>query len=118
MGGEDLSPRCVRRVSPAGEADCVTRGLCYPRGVWSYHGAVLLGQGVSRALVSGQQSDNRRGGVSRVSKALPHRDLFLRPEKPRLSYSSVASLRPTASFAVINRGMFSLYLDCLFRCIV
>ena len=30
-----------------------------PRGVWSHHGAVLLGQGVSRAVVCGQQSDDR-----------------------------------------------------------
>ena len=59
----------------------------HTRGVWSHHGAVLLGQGVSRAPVSGQQSGDSRGGVSLVSKALPHRDLFLRPEKPRLPYS-------------------------------
>src|SRR5215475_12708655 len=59
MGGADLAPRCVRRVSPGGEAAGVTRGLCYPRGVWSDHGAVLWGHGVSSALVSGQQADDR-----------------------------------------------------------
>ena len=37
----------------AGAANRVTRGLCHPRGVWSHHGTVLLGQGVSRASVSG-----------------------------------------------------------------
>src|SRR5215510_12163135 len=74
-------------VSPAREADCVTRGLRHSRGVWSHHGAVVLGQRVSRAPVFSQQSSDSRGGGSLVSKALPHRDFFLRPEKPRFSYS-------------------------------
>jgi hypothetical protein len=85
--GETFRLDVLRRVSPAGEAHCVTRGLCHTRDVWPHHGAVLLGQGVSRALVYGQQSGDSRGGVSLVSKALPHRDLFLRPEKPRFPYS-------------------------------
>ena len=42
-----------------------------------------------------------------VSKAFPHRDLFLRPEKPRVSYSEVTHIRPPASLSVINRRMFS-----------
>jgi hypothetical protein len=86
-----------------------------PRGVWSHHGAVLLGQGVSRAPVSGQQSGDRRGGLPLLSKAVPHRDVFLGPEKPRLPYSAVPYLRPAASLSVINSSVFSLYLDCLFR---
>jgi hypothetical protein len=36
----------------------------------------VLGQGVARALVSGQQSGNSRGGVSLVSQALPHEILI------------------------------------------
>ena len=48
----------------------------HTRSVWSHHGAVLLGQGVSRAAVFGQPYGYRRGSVSLVRKALPHRDLF------------------------------------------
>jgi len=43
VGGGDLSPRYCRCVSPAWQTDCVTRGFCDPRGVWSNHGALLLG---------------------------------------------------------------------------
>jgi len=50
-----------------------------------------------------------------VSQALLYRNLFLRPEKSWVPYSLVAYVRPTASFAVIHSGMFSLYLDYLFR---
>ena len=116
--GESFRLDVLRRVAPAGEADGVTRGLRHTRYVWSHHGAVWLGQGISRAPVAGQQSGNSRGGVSLVSQALPPRDLFLRPEKPRFPYSYVAYIRPTASFSVINSGVFSLYLDCLFRLIM
>jgi hypothetical protein len=49
---------------------------------WPGHGAVLLGQGVARALVSGQQSGNSRGGVSLVSQALPH-EIFFSDQKSR-----------------------------------
>ena len=87
VGRRDLSPRYLGGVSQARQTDCVTGCPCHPRGVWSNHGAVLLGQGVSRAAVFGQQSGDSRGGVSLVSKAFPHRDLFLRPEKPRFPYS-------------------------------
>ena len=118
MGGADLAPRCVRRVSPGGEAAGVTRGLCYPRGVWSDHGAVLWGHGVSSALVSGQQADDRRGGVSLVSKALPHRDLVLRPAKSRRPSASVAYSRPAASFSALHSGVLSLYLDGVLRLVM
>ena len=91
------------------------RGLDHTRCVWSSHGAVVLGHGVSRAAVSGEQSGDSRGGVSLVSKALPYRDLFRRPEKSRLPYSSVAYIRPPAPLSVINSSMFSLSLDYLFR---
>ena len=41
-------------------------GPCHTRGVWSHHGAVLLGQGVSRAAVFGQQYGHSRGSLSLV----------------------------------------------------
>jgi hypothetical protein len=74
-------------VSPTWEAACAQRGLDHTRYIRASHGAVLLGRGVSRAPASGQQSGDSRGGVSLVSKALPDRDLFLRPEKPRFPYA-------------------------------
>ena len=87
VGGRPLAPRCMRRVSPAGEADGVHRGLGPTRGVWSRPGTGWLGQGVARAPVSGEQAGDSRGGLSLVAKALPHRDFFLRPEKSRFPYS-------------------------------
>ena len=54
VGGRDLPPGCTRRVSQAGQADRVKGCPLYTRGVWSHYGAVLLGQGVSRAAVFGQ----------------------------------------------------------------
>src|SRR5207244_7159915 len=66
VGGRDLPSGCARRVSQAGQVDRVKRGPLYPRGVWANHGAVLLGQGVSRAPVFGQQYGYRRGSVSLV----------------------------------------------------
>ena len=53
-----------------------------------------------------------------VSEALPYRDIFRRPEKSRLPYSAVAYSRSAAPISVINSGMFSLYLDYLFRLIM
>ena len=41
-------------------------GPLHPRGVWSNPGAVLLGQGVSRAAVFGQQYGHSRGSLSLV----------------------------------------------------
>ena len=38
--------------------------LLHTRGVWSNHGAVLLGQGISRAAVFGQQYGDSRGSLS------------------------------------------------------
>ena len=113
--GEPL-PRRARRVSPAGEAHCVIRGLGHPRGVWSHHGAVLLGQGYQEPwyLVNNLATAEE---ACRVYPGLPHRDFFLRPEKSRVPYSAVAYIRPAASFSVINSGVFSVYLDCLFRLI-
>jgi hypothetical protein len=96
----------------------VTRGLGHTRDVWPHHGAVWLGQGVSRVLGYGQQAGDSSGGVSLVSKALPHRDLFRRPDKPRFPYAYVAYSRPPASFSVMHSGVFSLYLACLLRCMV
>ena len=66
VGGRDLSPRCARRVSQAGPADRVKGGPLHTRGVWSHHGAVLLGQRVSRAAVFGQQYGHSRGSLSLV----------------------------------------------------
>jgi hypothetical protein len=54
VGGRDLPPRRAQLVSQAGQADRVTGGPLYTGGVWSHYGAVLLGQGVSRAAVFGQ----------------------------------------------------------------
>ena len=45
-------------------------------------------------------------------------ETFLRGEKPRVPYSSVAYIRPTASLAVINSRVLSISLDCLFRLIM
>jgi hypothetical protein len=105
VGGRDVSPRCVRRVSPAGAADGGKRGLCHTRGVWPNPGTVLLGHGGSRAPVSGAQPGDSRGGVPLVAQALPHRDLFFRPAKPRLPSSAVAYRRPSASFSVLHSGV-------------
>jgi hypothetical protein len=74
--GRNLPPGCARCVSQAGEAERVERGPRHTTSVWSHHGAGLLGQGGSRAAVFGQQYGHRRGSVSLVRKALPHRDLF------------------------------------------
>jgi len=83
VGGRDCAPRCVRRGSPGGETAGRHRGLWHTRGVWPHHGAVLLGQEVARAPVSGQHEGHRRGGVSLVAHAMPPRDLFLSPAQPR-----------------------------------
>src|SRR5712691_73533 len=93
-------------------------GAVYPGRLWAGDGTELLGQGVSRAAVFGQQYGRRRGGVPLLSKALPHRDLFLRPEKPRFPYSQVAYIRPAAPLAIIDCRVFSLHMDCLFRFVV
>jgi hypothetical protein len=66
VDGRDLPPGCARRVSQAGQVDRVKGGLRHTRGVWSHHGAVLLGQGVSRAAVFGQQYGHSRGSLSLV----------------------------------------------------
>ena len=93
VGGRTRAPRCLRRLSPAGEAAGVNRGLWHTRGVSSRHGTVGLGQGVARAPGAGEQSGDSRGGVSLVSKAMPQRDFFRRPEKSVvLENSNVAQL--------------------------
>ena len=86
--------------------------------LWAGDGAELLGQGVSRSAVFGQQYGRRRGGVPLLSKAFPHRDLFLRPEKSRFPSSQVTYIRPAAPLAIIDRSVFSVYMDCLFRVVV
>ena len=63
----------------------VKRGLCHTRGVWPHHGAVLLGQGVSRAPVSGQQSGNSRGGVSLGIKSASASRPFSQTRKAEVS---------------------------------
>src|SRR6267143_4906285 len=100
-------------MSQAGQADRVEGGPLHTRGVWSSHGAVLLGQGVSRAAVFGQQYGHSRGSLSLLCKALSHRDLFLRPEKSRFPYSSVTYVRCTSPVTSINSRVFSLYMGCL-----
>ena len=66
VGERDLPPRCVRRVSQAGQADRVKGGARHTRGVWSHPVAVLLGQGISRTAVFGQQYGHSRGSLSLV----------------------------------------------------
>jgi hypothetical protein len=115
VGGRDLSPRDVRRVSPAWETAGVARGLWDPRGVGPDAGAVLVGPGRARARVSGQPSGDSRGGLPLGSQAVPHRDLFRGPDKSRLPYAAGPYRRPTASLAGIHRRVLSLYLACLLR---
>jgi hypothetical protein len=50
----------------AGQADRVKGGALHQRGVWSNPVAVLLGQGISRTAVFGQQYGDGRGGLSLV----------------------------------------------------
>src|SRR2546426_5964606 len=50
-----------------------------------------------------------------LSKAFLHRNLFLRPEKPRFPSSQVAYIRPAAPLAIIDRSVFSIPMDRLFR---
>src|SRR6266446_4324039 len=90
-------------------------GAVYPGRLWARNGTELLGQGVSRSAVFGQQYGRRRGGVPLLSKAFPHRDLFLRPEKPRFPSSQVAYIRPSTPLAIIDCSVFSIHMDCLFR---
>ena len=66
VGRHDVSPRYFGGVSQARPTDRAQRRPCHTRGVWSHHGAVLLGQGISRAAVFGQQYGHRRGSLSLV----------------------------------------------------
>ena len=52
--------------------------------------------------------------VVNVSKALPYRDLFFRPEKSRVPYSPVAYNRCATSVTVINSSMFSIPMGRIF----
>src|SRR5262249_31285149 len=82
-----------------------------PRGVW-------LDPRLSHKDTSPRLRGELPESLLLLSKAFSYRDFFLRPEKPGFPYSQIAHIQPPASFSVINCGMFSLYLDCLSRCIM
>ena len=54
-----------------------------------------------------------RDGVSGVFKTVPNRDLLFGPEKSRFPSAQIASVRSQSVVALVNRRMFSLYLDRL-----
>src|SRR5216683_121469 len=92
-------------------------GEVYPGCLWAGDGTELLGQGISRSAVFGQQYGRRRGGVPLLSKAFLYRDLFLRPEKPRFPSSQVAYIRPSTPLAIIDRSVFSIHMGSLVICV-
>src|SRR6516165_7846337 len=77
-----------------------------------------LGQGRARAAGWGQSEGRGRGGVPLRSKALRHRDLVLRPAKPRFPQAHGTEIRPAALIALLDRSGFSVPRDRLLRFVV